>query len=940
MTLTPQWLDELRSRVMLSTLIGRTVKVTRAGREYKACCPFHNEKTPSFTINDEKGFYHCLAPETLVITENGRTPIADLSGKTVRILSRGGEWIEAPFKSYGEQRLWKISLSRNGVAKEIHATSGHRWFVHDRARTYTTEELRPGHALESVLPSPRSDWSLDPEGVRHGIVFGDGSMDKGTFGTLNLHGERDAQLRHWFPDQEHHTQKRKGGGLYLRNYGGRAFSHMKQLPGNDRPPAYLLGFLAGYLAADGHVAKDGTVILNSASAEHLEAVRDVATKLGIATYGRSTLMRKGYGNEPSALHRIHFVASTLSEDLFLLKTARQRFAAQTKKFDRLRWVVRSVEPSNRIETVYCAEVPRHHAFALDDNILTGNCFGCSAHGDAIRWMTDQRGLSFMDAVKELAAEAGMEVPAADPRAAKKAEEAASLRDVVQGAADWFTQQLDSSNGAPARDYLAKRGISDPTRRAFGFGLAPDSRSALKEALKKFPTAMLIESGMLIAVDDKEPYDRFRGRLMIPIRDARGRVIAFGGRILGGGEPKYLNSPDTPLFDKGRVLYNIDKASPASRQTNRIIVVEGYMDVIALAEAGIADAVAPLGTALTEAQLGLIWRMVPVPVLCFDGDAAGQKAAMRAAMRALPLLRPGFSLAFAILPPGQDPDDIVRARGADGFTALLDEAQPLVERLWAHEIAAGPLATPEERAALKTRLLAHADAIEDADVRHHYREAFRERLDTLFARKQPERTPRVPWAPQPQRGGNRRFGPDPRLQPPVDEARSIGKIGIGGHYAAALIAGLLRYPAAIRRHEEALTRLAVADSSDAELLRVMLDSASGEEGLDCEGLLAILEPMKVYNRATTLLRADGMHFSFNRRLDGEEVDVARETALRDLDEYIGVLVTQPEIRTRLAEATADYMRTMDDEGHARQQKLRAMDEELTRRLAALSDSSPG
>ncbi|BBB09458.1 DNA primase [Sphingopyxis sp. EG6] len=594
---------------------------------------------------------------------------------------------------------------------------------------------------------------------------------------------------------------------------------------------------------------------------------------------------------------------------------------------------------------YKACCPFHNektpSFTINDEKGFYHCFGCSAHGDAIRWMTDQRGLSFMDAVKELAAEAGMDVPAPDPRAAKKAEEQASLRDVTQAAADWFAQQLASSNGAPAREYLAKRGISEATRKAFGFGLAPDSRSALKEALKKFPTAMLVESGMLIAVDDKEPYDRFRGRLMIPIRDARGRVIAFGGRILGDGEPKYLNSPDTPLFDKGRTLYNLDKASPASRQTNRIIVVEGYMDVIALAEAGIADAVAPLGTALTENQLGMLWRMVPVPVLCFDGDSAGQKAAMRAAMRALPLLRPGFSLAFATLPAGQDPDDLVRARGADGFAAIVDEAQPLVERLWAHEVAAGPLTTPEERAALKTRLLAHADAIEDADVRHHYREAFRERLDALFARGRPERGPRVPWAPQPSRGGGgRRFAPDPRLQPPVDEARSIGQIGIGGHYAAALIAGLLRYPAAIRRHEEALTRLAIPDSADAELLRVMLDSAGGQEGLDCEGLLAILEPMKVYNRATTLLRADGMHFSFNRRLDGEEVDAARETALRDLDEYIGVLVTQPEIRSRLAEATADYMRTMDDEGHARQQKLRAMDEELTRRLAALSDSSPG
>ncbi len=595
---------------------------------------------------------------------------------------------------------------------------------------------------------------------------------------------------------------------------------------------------------------------------------------------------------------------------------------------------------------YKACCPFHNektpSFTINDEKGFYHCFGCSAHGDAIRWMTDQRGLSFMDAVKELAAEAGMEVPAPDPRAAKKAEEQASLRDVTQAAADWFTQQLGSSNGAPAREYLAKRSISEATRKAFGFGLAPESRNALKEALKKFPTAMLVEAGMLIAIDDKEPYDRFRGRLMIPIRDARGRVIAFGGRILGDGEPKYLNSPDTPLFDKGRTLYNLDKASPASRQTNRIIVVEGYMDVVALAEAGIADAVAPLGTALTENQLGMIWRMVPVPILCFDGDSAGQKAAMRAAIRALPLLRPGFSLSFATLPAGQDPDDIVRARGATGFTEILEGAQPLVERLWAHEVASGPLTTPEERAALKSRLLAHADAIEDADVRHHYREAFRERLDALFARKTPERGPRQPWTPNAPRGGfgggGRRFAPDPRLQPPADETRSIGQAGISAPYIAALIGGLLRYPEALRRNEEALTRLPVSDPSDAELLSVMLDSAMCREGLDCEGLLAILEPMKVYNRATTLLRADGMHFSFNRRLEGDEADAARETALRDLDEYIGVLVTQPEIRERLAQATADFQRSMDDEGFARQQKLYAMDKELTRRLAALSENS--
>lgn len=589
---------------------------------------------------------------------------------------------------------------------------------------------------------------------------------------------------------------------------------------------------------------------------------------------------------------------------------------------------------------YKACCPFHNektpSFTINDEKGFYHCFGCSAHGDAIRWMTDQRGLSFMDAVKELAAEAGMEVPAADPRAAKKAEEQASLRDVVQGAADWFTQQLGSSNGAPAREYLAKRGISDATRKAFGFGLAPESRSALKEALKKFPTAMLVESGMLIAVDDKEPYDRFRGRLMIPIRDARGRVIAFGGRILGDGEPKYLNSPDTPLFDKGRTLYNLDKASPASRQTNRIIVVEGYMDVIALAEAGIADAVAPLGTALTEAQLGMIWRMVPVPLLCFDGDAAGQKAAMRAAARALPLLRPGFSLAFATLPAGQDPDDIVRARGAAGFLEILADAQPLVERLWTHEVAAGPLATPEERAALKTRVLAHADAIEDADVRHHYREAFRERLDTLFARRQPDRGPRVPWAPSPARGGtNRRFAPDPRLQPPADETRSIGQAGIAAPLIAALIGGLLRYPGIIRHHEEALARMSIGDPADAELLDAMLDTAMHQEGLDCEGLLAILEPMKVYNRATTLLRADGMHFSFNRSPKKNEA-IDHDRAERELSEFISLLNTQAELKMRRLQADEIARARLDEQSIAEQQRLRAMDEDLMHRLQTLRE----
>jgi len=339
------------------------------------------------------------------------------------------------------------------------------------------------------------------------------------------------------------------------------------------------------------------------------------------------------------------------------------------------------------------------SFTVNDDKGFYHCFGCGAHGDAIRFLTDHRGLPFMDAVKELAAKAGMDVPASDPRARERAERTASLTEVMAAVQKWFADQLQGIQGAAAREYLRKRGIDSAQIARFGLGLAPDNRNALKRALAHLGEDRLVETGMLIKPEEegKETYDRFRGRLMFPIRDARGRVIAFGGRILGDGEPKYLNSPDTPLFDKGRTLYNIDRAGPASRQAKRLIVVEGYMDVIALDRAGIVEAVAPNGTAVTEAQLERMWRLDPAPILCFDGDSAGRKAAIRAATRALPLLGPERSLRFAELPPGQDPDDLVRSGGKEAMEALLAEPEPLDQRLWRHERDLAPLTTPEARA---------------------------------------------------------------------------------------------------------------------------------------------------------------------------------------------------------------------------------------------------
>jgi len=592
---------------------------------------------------------------------------------------------------------------------------------------------------------------------------------------------------------------------------------------------------------------------------------------------------------------------------------------------------------------YKACCPFHNekspSFTVNDEKGFYHCFGCSAHGDAISWMTEQRGLGFMDAVKELADAAGMDVPAPDPRAAKQAERAKTLRDVTEAAARWFSDELGGNDGAEARAYLQKRGISDQTRRRFGFGFAPDSRGRLKQALNAFPDAMLVEAGMLIKVDDKDSYDRFRGRLMIPIRDPRGRVIAFGGRILGAGEPKYLNSPDTPLFDKGRTLYNLDLASPASRQTDRIIVAEGYMDVVALAQAGIADAVAPLGTALTEQQIQLLWRMVPVPLLCFDGDAAGQKAAMRAAHRALPLLRPGYSLAFVTLPEGQDPDDVVTAGGSRAFEALLDQAEPLVDRLWNHEVGALPLDTPEQRAGLKQRLGEIAANIAHADVAAHYRAAFRDRYDAMF------------FAPKSDRGGHdarhrrasgNKWRPDPSLIPPHARTRVIGGTGLEGQLADAVLAGLLRYPDKIREHAEELASLHLAEPGSAALIADMIDAALREESLDRERLVTILAQGKGYHRAKALLRADAMHFSFTRdapqaSIGDDAVEAPDLRPLRDLDEAIAAMVAWPEIDAALRAATERASRALDEESYAAQQRLREMKAELTRRLGDLMQS---
>jgi len=570
------------------------------------------------------------------------------------------------------------------------------------------------------------------------------------------------------------------------------------------------------------------------------------------------------------------------------------------------------------------------SFYVNDDKGFYHCFGCSAHGDAIRWLTDNRGLPFMDAVKELADAAGMEVPAADPRAQQKAEQAAGLYEVMEAAQRWFEDQLAGLDGSEARAYLEKRGISDSTRRRFGFGFAPDGRGRLRTALKAFGNAPLVEAGLLIAPEgEREPYDRFRGRLTFPIRDRRGRVIAFSARILGPGEPKYLNSPDTPLFDKGRTLFNIDKAAPASRETKRVLVVEGQMDAIALAQAGIADAVAPLGTAVTETQLGLLWRLSPSPILCFDGDSAGQKAAIRAAIRALPQIGPDRSLAFITLPPGQDPDDLVRSGGREAIEALLDAREPLVERLWRHEAEAEPLATPEARAGLRRRLLDHVSSIQDPDVRDQYRFELMKRFEALTRPAAPQRAPWRPGAPGDRRGS--RFAP-PR--PASASAKAIGAGGLGAHTARAVLAGLLHHPDLIAAHAEAIAGLPMPDDACRRLRDALLDAALLHGALDPERLVTILQTAGVAALAEGLRRTRGMAFSFTRR------DAEPERASRDLVLAIDTLAAQPGLLAALDAATDRLMETGDEAAFEEQQRLRAARDEAEKQLAALIEGGAG
>ncbi len=493
-----------------------------------------------------------------------------------------------------------------------------------------------------------------------------------------------------------------------------------------------------------------------------------------------------------------------------------------------RKVTWDMRKSNMAKGDFWAPCPFHQeksaSFHVDDRKGFYYCFGCHAKGDAVTFVKESENLGFMEAVEALAREAGMQMPARDPQAAQRADRRTQLAEVMDEAVKFFRLQLKTAVGSAARTYLAqKRRLNEAAWDRWDIGWSPDNAQAVVDHLKAKGIAedLMTASGVVAKSDNGRLYDRFHARIIFPIRDGRGRVISLGGRSLDpNARAKYLNGPETELFDKGRNLFNQSPAREAAGKGKPLIVAEGYMDVIALSEAGFTAAVAPLGTAVTEEQLRLIWRIADEPIIALDGDTAGLRAAQRVIDLSLPLLEAGKALRFAILPGGMDPDDLIKAQGAPAMQAVLDQAKPMVQLLWQRETEGRAFDSPERRAALDKTLRGHLARITDPSIRSHYGEEMKRlRLD-LFGTGQAR-----PFQPGPWRKGGKFAPPGGALattrssllaqaQGPIEETLR----------EAVILATLILHPALIHRFESALERLDLT-GDDHDTLRQMILSGA-------------------------------------------------------------------------------------------------------------------
>jgi DNA primase len=577
------------------------------------------------------------------------------------------------------------------------------------------------------------------------------------------------------------------------------------------------------------------------------------------------------------------------------------------------------------------------SFTVNDDKGFFHCFGCGAHGDVIGFVMRSDGLSFPETVERLAREAGLELPVSSPEDRERTQRQATLVSAMETAAAWYEQQLKVPPGRQALDYLKQRGLSEATIARFRLGYAPEGRTALRDALAKAGVQLdlAIEAGLIGKGEDGNIFDRMRGRVIFPIADRRGRIIAFGGRILGEGQPKYLNSPETPLFHKGRTLYGLGQALRPARDAGEIVVAEGYMDVIALAQAGFAQAVAPLGTALTEEQMGELWRLVPEPTLCFDGDGAGERAAARAAERALPLLKPGQSLRFALLPAGEDPDTLIIAQGAVAMRAVLDAAQPLAEMVWRGGVQGRNFDTPERRAGLRQEVRERLSRIADRPVQEAYRADFDRRLDALFGRGkqnqgnygqggdaygQKPQQGRV-WSGGERKGEKRRFGPPPAMggeavrQAAPDQLRLQGEV---------ILATLINHPLLVAPRIEALAHLNLPAGQLDKLRQAIIDHAAHHSELDPEGLKDHLISQGFAATLPEILRRSALNrFTLP--------SASLETAGEGLDHVLGLL-RERAMQQEADAAARQFGEALTDEAQTRFERARdlALDGESHRR----------
>lgn len=574
-----------------------------------------------------------------------------------------------------------------------------------------------------------------------------------------------------------------------------------------------------------------------------------------------------------------------------------------------RSVTWDLRKSNQGKGDFWAPCPFHHektaSFHVDDRKGYYYCFGCHAKGDALTFLQQTQNMGFMEAVETLAREAGMTMPARDPGAKQRDDRHSLLVEVMEKAVRFYRMQLAGGHAAEARAYLDRRGLTAAQRERWEIGYAPDQWQALTDHLKAagVPPELMAEAGLTApGRDGGRPYDRFRGRIMFPIRDARGRCIAFGGRALSANEQaKYLNSPETPLFDKGRTLYNLGPARAAAGKDQPLVVAEGYMDVIALVSAGFEGAVAPLGTAVTEDQLRLMWRLHPEPVIALDGDKAGLRAGERVADLALPLISAGQGLRFALLPGGQDPDDLIRAGGSAAMKAVLDKAVPMARLLWDREVQGQVLDSPERRAALDKRLRELLARITDPSLRSHYAEDFRQQRRALFA------DAAGPFRPGPFRGtnGKGRMGKPAPTAPLPGTRGSLLAGGVEGAdedlREAQILATLFAHPALLAEFETQLIQLEPRRDDHGLLQNILIRALHEDSAPDAETLAA---------RGGAALSALRMqpHVAISPMLR-PAVDPAQVRLC--LAEDFQVLLMRRALRRELAELTAELDGVPDD-----------------------------